>query len=360
MSTIVYVEKLPRESVLEEELTPTTSSSSNQSISPTLPFQTTSDFLFDTHADVDPNMNLSISTTTVVSSPSSSIIHFDHTSSSTTNLNIISPPASYLIAQAQVNGICSVVLLDTGDKSTPLLPYDGPDIQGPEGLTYPISSDLSNVGRIDVPLLSTQSRTIPPYHVAFIQVKTPSFISSDTWEASVTGIRRYAVAANALVRIENQCCLLQIINCSSKNQFIFPGQRLAVADLYDDDIHDVTASTTPQFTSSSFNNIDTLHEFNCTIEPNKFNTNDNNSCSIITCQESQNNSHLMSPLCCDNSIKTFASIIDDSNPRIIFCLIFPLLQFIYFIPKLLLLIQHLNMIKNRHQLTHLIIQFKII
>jgi hypothetical protein len=309
-----------------------------------------------------------------------------------------------------------------GDKSTPLLPYDGPDIQGPEGssirpvglievkigiagvvvqhkavlaqnfqplillgndfmkviglvldiqankmwlrsrpgLTYPISSDLSNVGRIDVPLLSTQSRTIPPYHVAFIQVKTPSFISSDTWEASVTGIRRYAVAANALVRIENQCCLLQIINCSSKNQFIFPGQRLAVADLYDDDIHDVTASTTPQFTSSSFNNIDTLHEFNCTIEPNKFNTNDNNSCSIITCQESQNNSHLMSPLCCDNSIKTFASIIDDSNPRIIFCLIFPLLQFIYFIPKLLLLIQHLNMIKNRHQLTHLIIQFKII
>ncbi|CAF5153252.1 unnamed protein product, partial [Rotaria socialis] len=51
-------------------------------------------------------------------------------------------------------------------------------------LQYDISSDLSNAGRLDVPLLSTQLRTIPPYYMAFIQVKTPSSISSVTWEAS--------------------------------------------------------------------------------------------------------------------------------------------------------------------------------
>ncbi|CAF4756230.1 unnamed protein product, partial [Rotaria magnacalcarata] len=41
-------------------------------------------------------------------------------------------------------------------------------------LQYDISSDLSNAGRLDVPLLSTQLLTIPPYYMAFIQVKTPS------------------------------------------------------------------------------------------------------------------------------------------------------------------------------------------
>ncbi|CAF4659362.1 unnamed protein product, partial [Rotaria magnacalcarata] len=54
----------------------------------------------------------------------------------------------YLIAEAKVNGIRGLVLLDTGsgltiisfqhwsiigDKSSPLIPYTGPDIRGPEG-----------------------------------------------------------------------------------------------------------------------------------------------------------------------------------------------------------------------------------
>ncbi|CAF5117375.1 unnamed protein product, partial [Rotaria socialis] len=49
---------------------------------------------------------------------------------------------------------------------------------------YDISSDIINAGRIDIPLISTQRRSIPPYHVAFIQVKTPHSVSSDAWEAS--------------------------------------------------------------------------------------------------------------------------------------------------------------------------------
>jgi hypothetical protein len=106
--------------------------------------------------------------------------------------------------------------------------------------TYSISSDLINVGRIDIPLLSTQLRTIPPFHIAFVQAKTPSFISSEDWQASITGIRRHVVAANSLVRVKNQCCLLQVANCSSKVQVIYPGQYLAVADYFDDDIDEAT------------------------------------------------------------------------------------------------------------------------
>ncbi|CAF5157772.1 unnamed protein product, partial [Rotaria socialis] len=34
--------------------------------------------------------------------------------------------------------------------------------------------------------------------MAFIQVKTPSSISSVTWEASVSGVHRYVIAANSL------------------------------------------------------------------------------------------------------------------------------------------------------------------
>ncbi|CAF4781686.1 unnamed protein product, partial [Rotaria magnacalcarata] len=71
-------------------------------------------------------------------------------------------------------------------------------------LQYDISSDLSNAGRLDAPLLSTQLCTIPPYCIAFIQVKTPSSISSVTWEASVSGVHRDVIAANSLVRIQNQ------------------------------------------------------------------------------------------------------------------------------------------------------------
>ncbi|CAF4284930.1 unnamed protein product, partial [Rotaria sordida] len=202
----------------------------------------------------------------------------------TTNTTLTSSPASYLTAEAKINDIPGVVLLDTGsgltiinsrhwslivDQSIPPTPYDGADIHGPEGssirpigwvevkiniagviiqhkavlaanfdhlillgndvmktiglvldiqankmwlrsqpdITYSISSDLTNMGRIDIPLLSTQLRTIPPFHIAFIQVNTPSSISSEAWQASVTGVRRHVVAANSLVRIKNQCCL---------------------------------------------------------------------------------------------------------------------------------------------------------
>jgi hypothetical protein len=140
-------------------------------------------------------------------------------------------------------------------------------------ILYSISSDLTNVGRLDIPLLSTQLRTIPSFHLAFIEVTTPSSISSQPWQASVTGIRRHVVAANSLVRIQNQCCLIQIANFSSKSQVIYPGERLAVADLYADDIHAVpgvlsvlslpTAQTSPSLSSS---NYDVSHRINCSTE----------------------------------------------------------------------------------------------
>ncbi|CAF5184705.1 unnamed protein product, partial [Rotaria sp. Silwood1] len=74
--------------------------------------------------------------------------HCDSTSFYTTNTNIISSPASYLIAEAKINDIPGVVLLDTGsgltiissrhwsligDQSIPPTPYDGANIHGPEG-----------------------------------------------------------------------------------------------------------------------------------------------------------------------------------------------------------------------------------
>ncbi|CAF5052378.1 unnamed protein product, partial [Rotaria socialis] len=57
--------------------------------------------------------------------------------------------------------------------------------------------------------------------MAFIQVKTPSSISSVTWEASVSGVHRYVIAANSLV-------------------LIYPGQHLGTADLYDSENDDTT------------------------------------------------------------------------------------------------------------------------
>ncbi|CAF4666692.1 unnamed protein product, partial [Rotaria sp. Silwood2] len=49
---------------------------------------------------------------------SSTDLNYDNTSSRTSNINIISPPASYLVAEAKVNGIPGVVLLDTGSGLT--------------------------------------------------------------------------------------------------------------------------------------------------------------------------------------------------------------------------------------------------
>ncbi|CAF4946396.1 unnamed protein product, partial [Rotaria magnacalcarata] len=34
---------------------------------------------------------------------------------------------------------------------------------------YSISSDLTQAGRIDVPVMSTEHRVIAPYHIAYIQ-----------------------------------------------------------------------------------------------------------------------------------------------------------------------------------------------
>ncbi|CAF4396540.1 unnamed protein product [Rotaria sp. Silwood2] len=281
---------------------------------------------------------------------SSTDLNYDNTSSRTSNINIISPPASYLVAEAKVNGIPGVVLLDTGsgltiissqhwsiigNKSIPPTSYDGSDIHGPEGssiypvswvtvdvaiagsviqhkavlaknfthliligndimkavglvldiqankmwlrsepnLKYDISSDIINAGRIDVPLFSTQLRTVPPYHIAFIQVKTPSSLSSDAWDASISGIRRHVIAANSLVRIENQCCFIQVANCSSKPQVIYPGQHLAIADLYDDDTNEITQAlpilsltTAPTSSTFNFNKNDSSHIINCFTE----------------------------------------------------------------------------------------------
>jgi hypothetical protein len=186
------------------------------------------------------------------------------------------PPDCYLTAEAKINGIPGIVLLDTGsgltiissrhwaiigDKSLPVQPYDGPDIHGPDGSSikpdgyvtttialagiilqhrailarnldhfvllgndfmksiglvldirgnkmwlsdhphkrYDISSDLTHVDRIDVPLFSIERRVIPPYHIAYIQFKIPSTLPSDSWHTSVTDTRRHILAANSLI-----------------------------------------------------------------------------------------------------------------------------------------------------------------
>ncbi|CAF3775857.1 unnamed protein product [Rotaria sp. Silwood1] len=95
-------------------------------------------------------------------------------------------------------------------------------------LKYDISSDLINAGRIDVSLLSTQLRTGPPYHIAIIQVKTSSSLSADT---------------------------------------CYPGQYLAIADLYDGDNNEIThalpilslTTTTPTSSTFNFNKNNSFH-----------------------------------------------------------------------------------------------------
>ncbi|CAF2039237.1 unnamed protein product, partial [Rotaria magnacalcarata] len=54
---------------------------------------------------------------------SSNNMKCDVISSCSNQINIDSPTTSYLIADAKVNG----------DKSSPPIPYTGPDIHGPEG-----------------------------------------------------------------------------------------------------------------------------------------------------------------------------------------------------------------------------------
>ncbi|CAF4997862.1 unnamed protein product, partial [Rotaria socialis] len=239
------------ESAIEEQPIPTSISSHNlPSLSSSEPFITSSQALSSTSITTDPYTNLDIPIASSTSPTTSSDINSDTQSSFFNGIKPASSYASYLIAEAKINGIRGVVLLDTGsgrtiissqhwsiigDKSIRPTPYIGPDIQGPEGssinpvgwvivdiaiagiivphkailakkfthfiligndfmktnglvldiqankmwirsmpdLKYDISSDIINAGRIDIPLISTQRRSIPPYHVAFIQVKTP-------------------------------------------------------------------------------------------------------------------------------------------------------------------------------------------
>ncbi|CAF4539504.1 unnamed protein product [Rotaria magnacalcarata] len=152
-------------------------------------------------------------------------------------------------------------------------------------LQYDISSDLSNAGRLDVPLLSTQSRTIPPFYMAFVQVKPSSCISSVTWEASVSGVHRYVIAANSLVRIQNQSCIIQIDNCSSKSQVIYPGQHFATADLYDSENDDDTTHVLPVTSLSTTstlpcNIIESSDQIYCSTQVERSSNNNNNSITL--------------------------------------------------------------------------------
>ncbi|CAF3358581.1 unnamed protein product [Rotaria socialis] len=221
------------------------------------------------------------------------------------------PRDCYLTTEAKINDIPGIVLLDTGSGVTiissshwkiinsggPIAPYNGPEIQGPDGSSigpegrvvvqitlagstthhpavlarnfhhlillgndfmksiglvldlqdnkmwlrtdptrrYSISSDLTQAGRIDVPVLSTERRVIAPYHIAYIQVNTPTFLSHDTWDASITGHRPHIATANSLIRFKDQKSFVQIINCTARQQKFHIGQHIAVADLYIDD-----------------------------------------------------------------------------------------------------------------------------
>ncbi|CAF4881812.1 unnamed protein product, partial [Rotaria socialis] len=307
------------QSAIEEQPIPTSISSHNlPSLSSSEPLITSSQALSSTSITTDPYTNLDTPIASSTSPTASNDINSDTQSSFFNDIKPGSSSASYLIAEAKINGIRGVVLLDTGsgrttissqhwsiigDKSIRPTPYIGPDIKGPEkaslakrfthfiligndfmktnglvldiqankmwirsmpDLKYDISSDIINAGHIDIPLISTQRRSIPPYHVASIQVKTPPSVLSDAWEASVSGIRRHVIDANSLVRIKNQGCLIQVINCSSKSQVIYPGQYLAIADLYDDDVNNSNCVLPLLSTSTSlFNITDFSRRINC-------------------------------------------------------------------------------------------------
>ncbi|CAF3331006.1 unnamed protein product [Rotaria socialis] len=99
---------------------------------------------------------------------------------------------------------------------------------------YSISSDLTQAGRIDVPVMSTEHRVIAPYHIAYIQVSTPTFLSSNTWDASITGHRPHIATANSLIRFTDRKSFVQIVNYSARQQNLYAGQHVAVADAYFD------------------------------------------------------------------------------------------------------------------------------
>jgi transposase InsO family protein len=245
------------------------------------------------------------------------------------------PRDCYLTAQAEVNDVSGIVLLDTGSGVTiissshwkilgvpdAILPYRGPVIQGPDGSsigpegevsvritmagitidhrailaknfhhlvllgndymksiglvldlqankmwlrnhptsTYAISSDVTHAGRIDIPVLSHERRTIAPYHIAFLQVNIPSSLSSQRWDASITSPHTRVATANSLIRFNNRKSFVQVANCSPHRQYISNGQLVGFADLYSGDTDTSTrVYPVPNQTSSTSSQLQNL------------------------------------------------------------------------------------------------------
>ena len=109
--------------------------------------------------------------------------------------------------------------------------------------TYSVSSDLSQAGRVDVPVISTERRTIAPYHIAFFQVHVPQSLSSHSWDASITGRLSQIATANSLVRFIDRKSFVQVANCSPRQQHVHCGQHVALADLYSNDFLPISDGT---------------------------------------------------------------------------------------------------------------------
>ena len=121
--------------------------------------------------------------------------------------------------------------------------------------SYPVSSDLTNAGRIDVPVKSIERRIIAPYHIAYIQVNVSPSLKFNSWDASITRHRSDITTANSLTRFIDRKSFVQIANCSPRRQHLYCGQQVALADLYYDDIDsslslDQSSSFLPTVSSS--------------------------------------------------------------------------------------------------------------
>ena len=293
-------------------------SSSSSALPPVDPHSTTPLDLPTGHSNSSSPLSLLPATTDLL--PSSSLPHSSNSTGFTPSNDYFSlhyPHDCYLTAQAKVNDVSGIVLLDTGSGVTiissrhwqiigtpgSIRPYVGPEIQGPDGssigpeglvsvkitmagttvqhsailarnfhhlillgndymksiglvldiqankmwlrdhaeLTFSVSSDLTEAGRLDVPVASTERRIIAPYHIAYIQVHVPSALSAYPWDASITGPHTNIATANSLIRFHDRKSFVQIANCSPHRKHVYCGQRLALADLYYGDF-DTSAS----------------------------------------------------------------------------------------------------------------------
>ncbi|CAF5228542.1 unnamed protein product, partial [Rotaria magnacalcarata] len=134
-------------SVEEENSTPTIISSSTLLTSSKSTLNS-SQLISSTNNNNNNDSNTLVTSMSSSTLPSSSnYMKCDITSSFSNQIDTVSPPTSYLIVEAKVNDIRGLVLLDAGsglaiisfqhwsiigDKSSPLTPYTGPDIHGPE------------------------------------------------------------------------------------------------------------------------------------------------------------------------------------------------------------------------------------